>query len=99
MRARVEKDDAAILRDLKAQVKRLCRSKVYPNQVHWPAGRKVFVQVMTRDIGRSFRMGEVLQPLMVYLDAPPEWTRELNPDPAMGSIIPASGTTGYLRVR
>lgn len=95
MSAPVEKD-AAIRRDLQQQVKRLRRSTIFPNQLRWPPGRKVFAVVITRAIGDGYKVGEILQPLRLYLDAPPDWC--MTADVLVGTTGPNSGTTGIQRV-
>ncbi len=90
--------DDQVVRDLQRQVRALRRKTVFPREIAWPPGRKVFAAVMTKSIGRSYAAGELLLPLQVYLDAPPDWCG-LDPEAPAGSTVEASGTTGIRRVR
>jgi hypothetical protein len=87
--------DPAIV-DLYAQVRKLRRGTIYPRDLSFPAGRKVFLSVMTKAIGRSYKVGEVCQPLKVWLDTPPYG---LPIDAHVGQTASVSGTTGILRVQ
>lgn len=92
--------DQDIITDLDRQVRKLRRSSVFPRDLKFPARRKIFMQVMAKSIGRSYKVGEILQrPIRVWLDAPPTWVDGTLRDAPVGASAWASGTTCIRRVR
>ena len=91
-------DTDPALEDLRAQWARLRRRKatIFPHEFRLPRGRRVYMTAMAKSIGRSYRVGEVLQHFEVWLDHPPHGVPE---DTKVGQRVSFSGTTCVVRVQ